>query len=189
MAQPIDPQTDVTILGAFYTQNVGGQIIDSSNENNIFNSNVTAGAIIYNGSLVDATFLSMLIIDKPTTYENIDNSSNQTLASSVIVVSLQGNSSSSSSMNISLYFQVLTNYRLTVNAIYSCSFYDLNRSRWNVTGCTVPVFNGPLNRYECSCNHLSTFALVWSRNITSCNAATELLLFNGTCVSKTIAQV
>jgi hypothetical protein len=131
----------------------------------------------------------MLIIDKPTTYENIDTSSNEILASSVIVVSVQRNSSSSSSMNISLYFQVLPDYRPSVDAIYSCSFYDLNRSRWNQSGCTTPLFNAPLNRYECSCNHLSTFALVWSPNITPCNAATELSLSNGTCVSKANAQV
>jgi hypothetical protein len=189
MAQPISQSTNVTTLGAFYTHNVGGQVIDTSNENSISNLNVTAGAIIHNESLVNATFVSMLIIDKPTTYENIDNSSNEILASSVIVVSVQRNSSSSSSMNISLYFQVLPDYRPSVNAIYSCSFYDLNRSRWNQSGCTTPLFNAPLNRYECSCNHLSTFALVWSPNITSCNAATELSLSNGTCVSKSNAQV
>jgi hypothetical protein len=189
MAQPISQSTNVTTLGAFYTHNVGGQIIDSTNENNISNLNLTAGAIIHKESLAGITFVSMLIIDIPTTYENIDSSSTETLASSVIVVSVQRNSSSSSLMNISLYFQVLPDYRPSVDAIYSCSFYDLNRSRWNQSGCTTPLFNAPLNRYECSCNHLSTFALVWSPNITPCNAATELSLSNGTCVSKSNAQV
>jgi len=165
MAQPISQSTNVTTLGAFYTHNVGGQIIDSTNENNISNWNLTAGAIIHKESLAGITFVSILIIDIPTTYENIDSSSTEILASSVIVVSVQRNSSSSSLMNISLYFQVLSDYRPSVDEIYSCSFYDLNQSRWNESGCTVPEFNIPLNRYECSCNHLSTFALVWLPNI------------------------
>ena len=189
MAQPIHRQQNITTQGAFYTHNIGGQIIDSSNTNNISNLNLTAAAIIPTQSLVGATYLSMLIDDKPTTYENIDNSSNEKLASSVIVVSLQANSSSTSSMNISLYFQVLDDYKPTVNAIYSCAFYDLNRSQWNASGCTVPVFNVAVNRYECSCNHLSTFALVWLPNTTSCNTVTDLALSNGTCVSKSVAQV
>ena len=106
MTQPVYRQQNITTQGAFYTHNIGGQVIDSSNTNNISNLNLTAAAIIPNQSLVGATFLSMLIVDKPTTYENIDNSTNQILASSVIVVSLQRNSSSYIPMNISLYFQV-----------------------------------------------------------------------------------
>jgi hypothetical protein len=164
MAQSISQSTNVTTLGAFYTHNVGGQIIDSTNENNISNWNLTAGAIIHKESLAGITFVSMLIIDIPT------------------------NSSSLSLMNISLYFQVLPDYRPSVAAIYSCSFYDLNQSRWNQSGCTTPLFNAPLNRYECSCNHLSTFALVWSPSI-PCDIYTQVIWINGTCISKMDAQV
>jgi len=180
---------NVTTLGAFYTQNVGGAVIDSSNENTILNTYLTAAAIIHNESLVDVTFINMFIIDQPTTYENIDNSSNETLASSVIVVVVQRNSSMFIPMNISLYFQVLNEYRPTVDAIYSCSYYDTNNSRWNSSGCTQPQLNVQFNRYECSCNHLSTFALVWSPNITSCDTATQVKWLNGTCISKADAQV
>jgi len=177
------------ILGAFYTHDVGGGIIDSSNENNTYNTFLTAAAIIDNESLIDVTFLNMFIIDTPTTYENIDNSSNKTLASSVIVVVVQRNSSMFIPMNISLYFQVLNEYRPTVDAIYSCSYYDTNNSRWNSSGCTQPQLNVQFNRYECSCNHLSTFALVWSRNIMPCDTVTGILFSNGTCIPKDVVQV
>ena len=53
----------------------------------------------------------------------------------------------------------------------------------------VPLFNALLNRYECSCNHLSTFALVWSPNTMFCNDDIEVLWTNGTCISKADAQV
>jgi hypothetical protein len=189
--EPYEPydRADVTILGAFYTHDVGGGIIVSSNENNIYNTFLTAAAIINNESLIDVTFLNMFIIDTPTTYENIDNSSNKTLASSVIVVAVQRNSSAFIPMNISLYFQVLNEYRPTIEAIYSCSYYDTNNGQWNSSGCTQPQLNSQFNRYECSCNHLSTFALTWLPNITSCDTATQVKWINGTCISKADGQV
>ena len=69
-------------------------------------------------------------------------------------------------MNISLYFRVLDEYKPSVSATYLCSFYDTNTLKWNESGCTIPKYNQPFDRYECSCNHLSTFALVWSPYIT-----------------------
>jgi len=190
MVQQPYQRANVTTLGAFYTDDVGGgAIIDSSNGNNTYNTFLTAAAIINNQSLIGVTFLNMFIIDKPTTYENMDNASNKTLASSVIVVAVQRNISEFTSMNISLYFQVLTEYKPTVDAAYSCSFYDTNNRRWNDSGCTEPRFINQSNRYECSCNHLSTFALVWSPNITSCNIITQVPLPNGTCISRSDLQV
>ena len=40
------------------------------------------------------------------------------------------------SINISLYFKVLPEYKPNVSATYFCSFYDTNNSRWNESGCT-----------------------------------------------------
>jgi hypothetical protein len=191
MVQQPNQYPNETILGAFYIHDIGGGIIDKSNQSNAYNMNLTAAAIISSQSLVNVTFLNVFIIDEPTTYQNIDNLNNETLASSVIVVAVQRNSSVFIPMNISLYFQVLNEYRPTVNAIYSCSFYDTNSSQWNESGCTKPIYNSQFSRYECSCNHLSTFALVWSPNITitSCNATTQVQLDNGTCLFKPNAQV
>jgi hypothetical protein len=189
MIQQPNQRANITIIGASYTHDIGGVIIDSENENIISNTNLTAAAIIYYQSSVDVTSINMFIIDKPTTYENIDNSNNQTLASSVIVAAVQRNSSVFIPMNISLYFQVLNEYRPSVVAIYSCAYYDINNRQWNVSGCTIPQLNSQFNRYECSCNHLSTFALVWSSNITSCDTIIQIKWINGTCISKSDAQV
>ena len=104
----------------------------------------------------------MLIIDKPTMYENIDNSSsNKSLASSVIVGAVQKAGSTSTLMNISLYFTVLSEYKPNVTAKYLCSFYDTNSLRWNESGCTEPTYDSIRDRYGCSCNHLTSFALIW----------------------------
>ncbi|CAF5162892.1 unnamed protein product [Rotaria sp. Silwood1] len=87
-------------------------------------------------------------------------------------------------MNISLYFQVLNEYTPTFTPQYLCTYYNINASKWNESGCTAPQYNNQFNRYECSCNHLSTFALVWSPYFVPCNNATQVQLTNGTCVLK-----
>jgi hypothetical protein len=64
-------------------------------------------------------------------------------------------------MTIQLYFQVLNPSQPTGNQIYMCAFYDTNSLQWNSSGCGTPSFNSIFNRYECSCNHLTSFALIW----------------------------
>jgi hypothetical protein len=189
VAQSPNQGNNVTVLGASFQRGIGGTLVQNTNKDNVISSSLSAAAIISNESLSGVTSLNMLIVDKPTTYENMDNASNKTLASSVIVVAVQRNISAFTSMNISLYFQVLPEYKPTVDAAYSCSFYDTNNRRWNDSGCTEPRPTNQSNRYECSCNHLSTFALVWSPNITSCNTITQVPWSNGTCISKSDAQV
>ena len=150
----------------------------------------------------------MLIIDKPKLYEDIDNSSGRHLASSVVVTDLKRNNTSIlSQVNISLFFQVLDEYRPTGSATYTCSFYDTDSQRWNDSGCTAPQLNQAFNRYECSCNHLTSFALLWlpiasttmNTIITTettatltpiiCNSTAPVLLSNGTCVSNSEGEV
>ena len=77
-------------------------------------------------------------------------------------------------MNISLYFQVLNEYKPNVNATYLCSFYDTNNSKWNESGCTIPQYNQQFDRYECSCNHLTSFALIWLPQSSSINSTRTL---------------
>jgi hypothetical protein len=152
-------------------------------------SSILIGATVRDRSLVGVKSLNILIIDKPIAYEQLGDWDRTKLASSVIVVTVERNPSLSNSPNVSLYFQVLDEYKPKSNPNYSCSYYDTGRSEWNDALCTIPSYNSNSERYACSCNHLSTFALVWSPNITSCNAATQLLASNGTCVSIAVAQV
>ncbi|CAF4890481.1 unnamed protein product [Rotaria sp. Silwood1] len=161
MFQQLSGYPNVSTLGATFRRGTGGHVVNASDVGDVTQSNFSAAAIINNEALNGVTSLNMLIIDKPTTYENIDNSTNKTLASSVIVMSAWRDSSASVPMNISLYFQVLEEYRPNIRADYFCSFYDTTQSKWNESGCTKPRHNPTFDRYECSCNHLTSFALIW----------------------------
>ncbi|CAF5023675.1 unnamed protein product, partial [Rotaria sp. Silwood1] len=180
---------NITVLGALFTRGIGSQVVNTINKDQVINSNLSTAAIISQQSLTGVTSLSMLIIDKPTTYENIDNSTNKKLASSVIIVAVQRNTSSLLSMNISLYFWVLNEYKPNRVAQYFCSFYDTRSSAWNESGCTKPEYNPTFDRYECSCNHLSTFALLWAPYVIPCGNATHMSVSNGSCISRTEVQI
>ena len=153
------------ILGALFTRGTGGELVNNSNKNNVINSNLSAATIISRESLINVTSLNILIIDKPTMYQNIDTSSNKTLASSVIVMDIKRNTTNSIATNVSLYLRVLDEYKPSVTPKYLCSFYDTTSFQWNESGCTSARFNESFNRYECSCNHLTSFALVWLPNV------------------------
>ncbi|CAF3699354.1 unnamed protein product [Rotaria sp. Silwood1] len=189
IAQPVNQGGNVTILGASFTRGIGGQIVNGANTNDIINSNLSAAAIISNQSLTGATSLNMLIIDKPTIYKNIENSTDKTLASSVIVTTVQTNDSVLTQTNISLYFRVLNEYRPNRVAQYFCSFYNTITLKWNESGCTRPQYNPTFDRYECTCNHLSTFALLWAPYAIPCGNATHMSVSNGSCISRTEVQI
>ncbi len=190
MSQQLSQSTNVTILGASFVRGVGGRVVDDSIESNLYDSILTAAAIIQSDSLAGARSVNMFIIDKPTTYEYIDNATNRTLASSIIIANIRRNTSASTPINILLYFRVLDEWKPNVTDVdYYCSFYDINRSQWNESGCTKPWYSVQFNRYECTCSHLSTFALLWSPTRPSCDNATHQIWINGTCISKLDAQV
>ena len=147
-------------MGASFTRGIGGEVVDSSNIDKVTNSNISVAAIVSNQSLTDVTSLNMLIINKPSSFINVDNSSNKKLASPIIMATVRRNNSLSP-MNISLYFRIIRAYRPNVSATYLCSFYDPNTLKWNESGCTVPQYIQQFDRYECSCNHLTSFALIW----------------------------
>ncbi|CAF0885169.1 unnamed protein product, partial [Rotaria sordida] len=161
IAQELSQTANDIVLGASFLRNSGGEIVRNSTEQSALISQFSIAAIVAKESLVNVTSLKMFIIDKPTMYENIDNTTNRSLASSLIVASVTRAGSSSNLINVSLYFKVLPEYQPNVNATYLCSFYDTNNSRWDERGCTDPRFNEVFNRYECSCNHLTSFALIW----------------------------
>ncbi|CAF5150728.1 unnamed protein product, partial [Rotaria sp. Silwood1] len=76
--------------GASFIHDMGGQIVSTSNVGSMTASQISAAATIRNETLTGITSLNMLIIDKPTIYEQADSSSNKTLSSSVIVVTEHG---------------------------------------------------------------------------------------------------
>lgn len=189
---PSSQGINTTILGALFIRNLGGLIVENDGSNNPANTSLTAAAEFSPASLVNVISLNMLIVNKPIIYENIDSSNSTQLASAVIVIGVQRNSSVSAPVNISLFFQVLPEYNQSVNGSYLCAYYDLGLRVWNSSGCTVPVYNGVFARYECSCNHLSTFALIFARSLLSptfCVNSTHSLSTNGSCLLNADAQV
>ncbi|CAM4822584.1 unnamed protein product [Rotaria magnacalcarata] len=161
IAQPLNHSSNDILSGARFQRGLNGSAVMISTENSSLNSNATAAAVISEQSLVNVKSLQMFIIDKPTMYENADNKTNKSLASSVVIGSVQLLTSASVPLNISLYFKISPEYQPNVSATYLCSFYDISNSCWNETGCTDALFNRALSRYECSCNHLTSFALIW----------------------------
>jgi hypothetical protein len=161
VAQQPNQGNGLIVLGASFTRGVGGQIVNNNNEDQTLSTNLSTAAVISNTSLVGIKSLNMLIINKPTAFEKVDNVSNKTLASSIVVASLVATDSTPRSLNISLFFRVLAEYQPNVSAQYLCSFYDNQALQWNQSGCSAPPYNPALVRYECSCNHLTSFALIW----------------------------
>ncbi|CAF0848890.1 unnamed protein product [Rotaria sordida] len=152
---------NMMVLGASVKRGMGGKIVDATNKENIMHSFLSAAAIVNQESLNGVISFNMLIIDKPTGYEYVDNSTNKILASSVIVTSLRRNNSNFTSIIISLYFNPLDEYKRNESGKYLCSFYDTKSFQWNESGCSDAQYNNEYNRYECVCNHLTSFALIW----------------------------
>ena len=80
----------------------------------------------------------------------------------MITVSVQ--KENKSSINITLFFQVLYNDSSRINGVngnYLCSYLDTNTSEWKQFGCYETRYDELYDRYECTCTHLTTFALIW----------------------------
>ena len=154
------------VLGASHTRGSGGQIIQNTNEHSIINSPISTAAIVPAMHLTQIASLNMFIIGVPTAYRSIDNVTNKTLASSIVVASALRHTSASTPIKIYLYFQIIEQWIPNITDVrYLCSYYDTNTFQWSESGCTEPIFNLRLNRYECNCNHLTSFALLWLPNI------------------------
>jgi hypothetical protein len=163
MAQP-PIQNNSIVLGASFIRDVGGEVINNRNKENITSLSLLAAATVREQDLFGVTSLNMLIIGKPSAFRNIDNSTNKTLASSIIITAIDR--TSTTPINISLYFQVLDEWKPNIsNPVYLCSFYNTSTSQWSESGCTKPIFDQTLDRHECSCNHLTSFALLWLPNV------------------------
>ncbi|CAM4842463.1 unnamed protein product, partial [Rotaria magnacalcarata] len=111
IAQPLNQSSNDILLGARFQRGFSGSLVTHSIKDSSLNSNTSVAAVIAEQSLVNVKSLQMFIIDKPIMYENADNKTNKSLASSVVVGSVQLLSSASASMNISLYFKISPEYQ------------------------------------------------------------------------------
>ncbi|CAF4968226.1 unnamed protein product [Rotaria sp. Silwood1] len=161
ITRPNREPNEKTTIGVSFQEDVGGTVVDTRNKNYVTNSNFSAAGIVTVGSLSEAKSFNMFIINDPTPFENFDNTSNRTLSSSMIFATIQGTQVNRTKISIDLYFQVLKPPKSTEDVKYLCTFYDTNTSQWNEYGCTIPQYNTKFQRYECQCNHLTSFALIW----------------------------
>ncbi|CAF3389562.1 unnamed protein product [Rotaria sp. Silwood2] len=164
MTKPNREPSKETIIGVSFEDGFGGTVVDTSNRNNVINSNLSAAGIVTVQSLNEAKSFNMFIINDPTPFQDVDNTSNRTLSSSVVFATIQGADMNRRNITIDLFFQVLKPPKPTEDVTYFCSFYNTNTSQWNEFGCTAPIYNTKFDRYECHCYHLTSFALIWLPN-------------------------
>jgi hypothetical protein len=162
ITQPNSIRESVTIIGASFEPDIGGRVINDLNKNNVINSSLRVAGIVTLSSLFNVTSFNILIMHNPTSYQNIDNSTTRALVSSIVIVTINKESYDPENIVIDLFFQVLIRPKSNENGVYLCTFYDTNTLQWNASGCTKPLFNTRLDRYECQCYHLTSFALIWS---------------------------
>ncbi|CAF3607032.1 unnamed protein product [Rotaria socialis] len=152
------------MIGAVFLTQSGGKIVVQQSSIRDVNANISVGGIYSLKSFDSIDFLRILLIDKPIEYLNVTDTLNRKLASSVVVANLQSSDKQLvSGMNISLYFRARKDFVVdpTKNVDFFCSFYDSHTASWNESGCSMPVYNSTWDRYECNCNHLTSFALIW----------------------------
>ena len=135
------------VTGISFEENYLSQTIRTSNQN-LQNSNFTAAVMYDPQSAANALQLNALVINEPSDYRTITDSSDQKLMSPVIITILKSKTSSVSFANVSLIFR-LTTTDVPVSQLV-CAYYDANSSDWSTVGCTPPVKNS--NRYECFCS-------------------------------------
>lgn len=185
---PNSVNRNTTILGGVFNRKKSGQIMDGDSRNRLLNSNVSVAAFFSNSALIDVKSINILIIDKLSYYETLDQTDGQRLVSSIVIANLQRNNTNNTKASISLMFQILNEYNnLFTGGSYRCSFYNHKNLKWDDTVCSLPFYNAANDRYECTCDHLSTFALIWSPRV--CRNLSETQGLNGTCILKTMAQV
>ncbi|CAF4397951.1 unnamed protein product, partial [Rotaria sp. Silwood2] len=161
ISTPLKKGEDAVIGAWLLTEHGGGNITHSTVDERLKN-NFSAAAVIQVDSLIDATYLKLFLIGIPKDYLNVSTSMNGVLVSSVIVASLSNTTHTSGRMNISLYFQNQTTKVKNISEDnFLCVYYDNKTRSWNDTGCTKPKYNSNFARYECNCNHLTSFALLW----------------------------
>ena len=157
--QPDLSSNDSIALGLIFPRSIDGAVVSSSNIYDQLNHNFSVGSNVGIESLDNVTSFNMLIISDATTFQNADNTSNRKLVSSIVVATINPPKLDRMGINISLYFRDLN--RTPPKGHHLCAFFDTITSQWNSSGCSTPEYKKDLDRYECVCKHLTSFALVW----------------------------
>ena len=160
MSQSLNNSNDV--LGATFDNVQGGKVIRNEEELRSADTSITVAAFITKGSLPANSYVNMLIINDPTSFKNADNQTEKRVGSSIIIAAVNPKPTSSAQTNITLLFRVLPQFTFSDDGDYRCHFFDTHTSQWNDSGCKVTFKNESDNTYICSCNHLTSFALIWS---------------------------
>lgn len=148
------------IMGAKFTSNSSGIAIMSSNSSNSLNGNFSAAVVVDTNVRNSIEYLNLFIINRPTNASFVNDYQNQTLVSPIIIFNPQ--LKDNKPINTTLYF---TNEEPeSANASieeFRCVYYDVRTSLWCDDQCTTPTYNDTRKRYQCNCNHLSSFGLIW----------------------------
>ena len=83
------------------------------------------------------------------------------MVSAIITASSAWKNESRPTVPIDLYFQVLQVNEEEGDGEYVCSSFNTSTSTWGESGCSAARYNDIYKRYECTCNHQKTLALLW----------------------------
>ena len=158
VAQPSASTAD-GFVGVSFTRTLNESIVLRRDEAAFLQSDITGAGIIRNSAAYSIDFIAILILAKYSLYQTVDRSRNQTVVSPVIVATASQTGNPVATV-IDLYLRDLTGQPRS-NGEYLCSFFDASTSRWNESGCSKPRYNSQYNRHECTCDHQTTFALLW----------------------------
>ncbi|UJR22854.1 hypothetical protein I4U23_025883 [Adineta vaga] len=156
---------NVFVLGVSVKDDKTGRVVNTQNKNErINNPDLLTAAIVDNQTLKDVTALKILIINDPTSFANADNITNKTIVSSLVVFSVQKINNTNTTINVFLYFKLFNKYTRNDDQDYRCSYYNTINRTWDENGCSPAHYNKIYKRFECHCNHNTTFALIWLPN-------------------------
>lgn len=184
VAQPVK-QDGVWIIGGYLQEGTNERLVNNRTKQHVLNSRFTAGAILQFDDATVIDFLSILILGRPEPYRNLARTTNQTLVSPVLIMSAKKDGSLYPS-NIDLYFQLLPDVERDKLDRYQCSFYNSSTLMWEQTGCSPVRYNVEQKRYECSCNHQTTFALLFVPDLPSSSSLGAQEITSLTCLSISI---
>ena len=147
------------VIGAWFIKENGGGNLTNLNLNSSLNRNISAAASFEAASLMNVTYLKILLIGYPKYDCILINRTTCQIISPVIVASLNYSTDKAERMNISLYFMSTTDIASVPSDDLSCAYYDAENNRWDSTNCTKPMYSSTFGRYECSCIYLSSSTL------------------------------
>ena len=149
-----------TVIGASAGGTSNSMVISTDNYNTVINKQLLAAGVVNFTGECKVNRFNILIINDPTIYRT-SNSTNTTVVSSIVIATIGTTGTSGVNVAINLYFENSTRVESNESGQYVCAFYDTNSTQWNQSGCFMKPYNTDLKRYECHCNHLTSFALIW----------------------------